>query len=75
MAALVDIPHELFHTNGLGDVIRHLESTVAPGKDKVRALKRWGAWVGVGLSAGDLARVERTGLESAPTFRLPGEKT
>lgn len=73
MAAMVEIPPELFRAGALPDVIKHLLLQPAPGKDKVRALRRWAKWVGFSVTPLLAKLIDKSGVEAAPIYKLPGE--
>ncbi len=68
----VEVPDALYEAPDLAAVVAYLFGQAAPGKDKVRALRRWSDWTDT-LVGGELyGEVERSGINPPPAIKLPG---
>ncbi len=68
----VEVPDALYEAPDLAAVVAYLIGQVAPGKDKVRALRRWSDWTDTLVGGKLYGEVERSGINPPPPIKLPG---
>ncbi len=68
-----EVPDALYEAPDLAAVVAYLIGQAAPGKDKVRALRRWSDWTETSVPGAIYAEVDRSGIDRAPEIGLPGE--